>query len=115
MSGRSAVAWLRHARAAGYLLKAYFLWVGDPEVVIRRVRQRVVEGGHNIAEEVSRRRFFKTLQNFLTLYLPLMDSWKIYDNDLPAPRLLAVGKAGRLLVRDQGQWSEILATAKIDV
>ena len=115
MSGRSAVAWLRQACTAEYLVKAYFLWVGDPEVVLRRVRQRVVEGGHNIAEEVSRRRFFKTLQNFLTIYRPLMDSWKLYDNDLPAPRLLAVGKAGRLVVRDQRQWSDILEAAKIDI
>jgi predicted ABC-type ATPase len=115
MSGRSAVAWLREARAAGYFLKAYFLWVGDPEVTLRRVRQRVAEGGHNIAEDVSRRRFFKTLQNFLTIYRPLIDSWKLYDNDLPAPRLLAVGKAGRLVVRDQRQWSEILEAAKIDL
>jgi predicted ABC-type ATPase len=113
MSGRTAVSWLREARAAGYLLKAYFLWVGDPEVTLRRVRQRVAEGGHNIAEQVSCRRFFKTLQNFLTIYRPLMDSWKLYDNDLPAPRLLAVEKAGRLVVRDQRQWSDILEAAKI--
>ena len=115
MSGKSAVAWLREARAAGYVLKAYFLWVGDPEVTLRRVRQRVAEGGHNIAEEVSRRRFFKTIQNFLTIYRPLMDTWKLYDNDLPAPRLLAVGKAGRLVIRDGRQWSDILDTAKIDI
>ncbi len=115
MSGRSAIAWLGQARAAGYLLKAYFLWVGDPEVTLRRVRQRVAEGGPSIVEEVSRRRFFKTLQNFLTIYRPLMDSWKLYDNDVPAPRLLAVEKAGRLVVRDQRRWSEILAAAKIDV
>ena len=58
------------ARAAGYVLKAYFLWVTDPEITLRRIRQRVAEGGHNIAEHVSRRRFFKTVQNFLTLYSP---------------------------------------------
>lgn len=115
MSGKSAVAWLREARAAGYVLKAYFLWVGDPEVTLRRVRQRVAEGGHNIAEEVSRRRFFKTIQNFLTIYRPLMDTWKLYDNDLPAPRLLAVGKAGRLVIRDGHQWADILDTSKIDL
>jgi predicted ABC-type ATPase len=115
MSGRSAIGWLREARTAGYVLKAYFLWVGDPEVVLRRIRQRVVEGGHNIAEQVSRRRFFKTIQNFLKLYRPMIDAWKLYDNDLPAPRLLAVEKLGRLVVRDQRQWSGILEAAQIEV
>jgi len=115
MSGRSAIGRLREARTAGYVLKAYFLWVGDPEVVLRRIRQRVVEGGHNIAEQVSRRRFFKTIQNFLKLYRPMIDAWKLYDNDLPAPRLLAVEKLGRLVVRDQRQWSGILEAAQIEV
>lgn len=115
MSGRSAVGWLRQARAAGYVLKAYFLWVGDPEVVLRRIRQRVAEGGHNIAEQVSRRRFFKTIQNFINLYRPLMDTWKLYDNDLPSPRLLALEKLGRLVVRDQRQWSVILEAANVEV
>ena len=47
MSGKTAVGWLRQAREAGYVLKAYFLWVRNPETTIRRIRQRVVEGGHD--------------------------------------------------------------------
>ena len=113
MSGRSAAGWLSDARAAGYLLKAYFLWVSDPEITFRRIRQRVVEGGHYIAEEICRRRFPKTLRNFLILYRPLLDVWKLYDNGLPTPRLLAVEKAGRLIVRDQRAWANILSWAGI--
>src|SRR5437667_9436625 len=57
MSGRTAVIWLREARESGYILKCYFLWVREPEVTIDRIRRRVTEGGHNIPEDVSRRRF----------------------------------------------------------
>src|SRR5882762_3792422 len=32
MSGKTAVNWLRQAREAGFVLKAYFLWVRDPEI-----------------------------------------------------------------------------------
>src|ERR1051325_7437026 len=39
MSGKSAVGWLKDARAAGYRIKAYFLWVQDPETTIGRIRQ----------------------------------------------------------------------------
>ena len=53
MSGKTAVAWLREARAAGYILKTYFLWVRHPETTIGRIHQRVTEGGHNISEETS--------------------------------------------------------------
>jgi predicted ABC-type ATPase len=115
MSGRTAVGWLRQARDAGYILKAYFLWVRKPETTIRRIRQRVIEGGHDITEDVSRRRFFKTIQNFYTMYRPLMTSWKLVQNGLPGPRLLAVEKQGRLVVRDPVQFAQILREAEIQV
>jgi len=115
MSGKTAVGWLRQARDAGYVLKAYFLWVRNPETTIRRIRQRVVEGGHDIAEQVSRRRFFKTIQNFFTIYRPLMTSWKLFQNELPGPRLLAVEKYGRLVVRDPEQFAQIQREAEIQV
>src|SRR5437762_727463 len=92
MSGKTAVSWLRDARASGYVLKTYFLWARDVEVTIDRIRQRVTEGGHNIDAEVSRRRFFKTIQNFFSIYRPIMDSWKLLENDAGGPRLLAVQK-----------------------
>jgi predicted ABC-type ATPase len=107
MSGKTAVVWLRQAREAGYVLKAYFLWVRNSETTIRRIRQRVVEGGHAISEDVSRRRFFKTIQNFFTIYRPLMTSWRLYENELLGPRLLAVEKYGRLVVRDPAQFAQM--------
>ena len=115
MSGRTAAGWLRQAREAGYVVKAYFLWVRNPETTIRRIRQRVVEGGHAISEDVSRRRFFKTIQNFFTLYRPLMTSWKLFQNELPGPRLLAVEKNGRLVVRDPVQFAQIQREAEIQL
>ncbi len=115
MSGRTAVTWLRQAREAGYALKAYFLWVREPETTIRRIHQRVVEGGHNIPEEVSRRRFYKTIQNFFAVYRPLMVSWKLIQNELPGPRLLAVEKQGRLVVRDTLEFEQIQRDAEIHI
>jgi predicted ABC-type ATPase len=115
MSGRTATNWLRQAREAGYSLKTYFLWVRDTETTLRRIRQRVVEGGHNIPEDVSRRRFYKTIQNFFAVYRPLMTSWKLIQNELPGPRLLAVEKHGRLVVRDTFQLAQIQQEAEIQI
>jgi len=112
MSGRTAAGWLRDARNAGYTLKAYFLWVRDPDTTLRRIRQRVVEGGHNIPEEVSRRRFYKTIQNFFSIYRPIMKSWKLFENNWPGPRLLAVEKDGRLVIRDRQQLERIQREAE---
>ena len=112
MSGRTAVSWLRQAKEAGFVLKTYFLWVRSPETTIQRIRQRVVEGGHNISEEVSRRRFLKTIQNFFNIYRPLMTNWKLLENEAVGPRLLAVGKLGRVVVRDRARLARIEQEAR---
>ena len=115
MSGRTAAGWLQDAKSAGYTLKAYFLWVRNPETTIARIRQRVVEGGHNIDPEISRRRFFKTIHNFFSIYAPLMDTWKLFENEIPGLRLLAVGKSGRRAVRDRVRFANALRDAEIEV
>ncbi len=115
MSGKSAVVWLRKARESGYILKAYFLWVRHPDTTITRIRQRVTEGGHNIPEDVSRRRFFKTIQNFVSIYRPIIHNWKLFQNEHPGPRLLALEKYGRLIVRDRRRLAEIQREAEFQL
>lgn len=51
----------------------------DVEMAIERVAIRVKQGGHNVPEEVIRRRFVHGLQNF-ERYKLLVDSWQLYDN-----------------------------------
>jgi predicted ABC-type ATPase len=101
MSGRTAAVWIKSARESGYRIKCYFLWVRDVETTINRIRQRVLEGGHDIDADVSRRRFLKTIQNFVSVYRPFCNTWKLFENDRDAPRLLAVGKDGKLAIRDE--------------
>ena len=113
MSGRSAAGWLREAKAAGFTVKCYFLWVKDVDITMARIRFRVGEGGHNIPEEVSRRRFYKTLQNLFQVYRPLFDSWKLYENDLGRPRLLAAQKHERLALRDRAGFEKLLGEAGV--
>ncbi len=113
MSGRAAAGWLRDAKAQGYVIKCYFLWVRDVEITLQRIRRRVIEGGHNIPMDVSRRRFFKTIQNFFGIYRSLFDGWKLFANDDNEARLIAVAKNGRFVVRDRLEFNSILAEADI--
>ena len=109
MSGRTAVEWLKFAKQSGYLINCYFLWPRDLEITRRRIRQRVAEGGHNIESDILHRRFFRTIQNFFTIYRPLCDSWRFFEFDDQTPRLLAVEKTGRRAVRDQRTLDTILS------
>jgi predicted ABC-type ATPase len=52
----------------------------DAQTAIDRVAARVSQGGHHIPEDVIRRRFKAGLENFLTVYKPLVDVWLHFDN-----------------------------------
>lgn len=60
-------------------------------LALTRVDDRVRVGGHHVPEEVVRRRFKRGLNNFFRLYLPLLDSWLIFDNSGKGPKMVAFG------------------------
>ena len=57
--------------------------------VLRRIRQRVRKGGHDVPEADVRRRFSRSLRYFVKNYVPLAHRWAVWDNQTSPPRLLA--------------------------
>ncbi len=113
LSGRGYASLLMDMRAAGYHIWMDFLWVPHLDVTRHRVRQRVTKGGHDIPDEVQRRRFHLGVRNLATLYRPLLDHWRLYDNTHPAPALVAEEKAGRLTVADAAKLALIETEAHV--
>ncbi|MGA8146156.1 MAG: hypothetical protein WB870_01095, partial [Gallionellaceae bacterium] len=74
-------------RSSGYAVKLIFLSLPDVEIAIERVATRVIQGGHNVPEEVIRRRFSHGIANF-ERYKLMVDSWQLYDNYGAPPVLL---------------------------
>lgn len=72
----------------GYLIKLFFLRLPTPEMAIARVKQRVMEGGHDVSEQTVRRRFRSGWRNFQSIYRYLVDEWVIYENSGHTPVLL---------------------------
>ena len=63
----------------------------DVRVAIERVRVRVKQGGHDVPEEVIRRRFMTGWSNFNQIYKRLVDTWVLYDNSGERPVFLDTG------------------------
>ncbi len=87
LSGLSYAQMIPVWRASGYLVKLFFLSLPDVEMAIERVAIRVKQGGHNVPEEVIRRRFAHGIANF-ERYKLLVDDWQLYDNSSAPPELL---------------------------
>lgn len=79
LSGRAHIRLLQAARAAGYEIELHYLSVPSPVICIDRVAQRVREGGHNVPVADIKRRFDRSLENLVQLYLPVADRWTMWD------------------------------------
>jgi len=113
LSGRAYVPLLQQCRAAGYRIRLDFLWVPNLGITQNRVRQRVTKGGHNIPEDVQERRFTLGLRNLATLYRPLLDEWRLYENTKDKPRLIAKEEGGHLDIADVTRLAQIEIATKL--
>jgi predicted ABC-type ATPase len=98
LSGRSYLGLIRRLKSRGYKIHIYFIWVPTDDVTLSRVRDRVLKGGHDVPEVDVRRRFSRSIENFLNHYRPLADSWIIFDNSEPPPSIIAAQKQGELRI-----------------
>ncbi len=99
-----------HAMQAGdYEFHLIYLWLQTPELALERVRERLKLGGHDVPEDVVRRRYRRGLFNFFNLYRPIADSWLMLDNSAgPAPKPIAWRNVGGpLQLVKSGPWERL--------
>ena len=86
-----------------------FLWLESADLALNRVAARVRRGGHDVPEGIVRRRYERGLRNLFSLYLPLSDSWQVFDNShVRRPRLVASGRAEVERVANASVWRKIV-------
>ena len=91
LSGTGYLGRLRRWKAAGYRVEIVYLRVTSPQLSIRRIAARVIQGGHDVPTRDVMRRFDRSWRNFETVYRPMADAWAVYDNSGSEPRLLEAG------------------------
>ena len=91
LAGRSYLGLIRAWKSAGYHVGMVFLRLPSADLAVDRVSLRVRQGGHDIPEPVIRRRFDHGWTNFMELYRPLADGWRIYDANEAPPQLIDFG------------------------
>jgi len=108
LSGKAYVKLLQKMKKGGYLIHIFYLWISDVELALERIRLRVRNGGHHIPEAIVRRRFGRSLPNFLRVYKPLADSWTIFDNSGDVPQMIAFKESGKLEILDPNLFNILL-------
>lgn len=108
LSSRSFAPFLRQLKAQGYQVAIYYFSLASPSLAVRRVKLRVAMGGHDVPADVVRRRFDRSLDNFLSLYTPLADRWVVFDNSaIGAAHLLATQEDDNLQIMEPKKWLKL--------
>lgn len=79
LSSKNYLRLIVKAKQSGYKVTLIFLWLNHFDISMQRVKKRVSEGGHNIPEDIIKRRYNRGLKN-LTAFFSVSDSWFCYDN-----------------------------------
>jgi predicted ABC-type ATPase len=112
LSGRTHAKLLTDLKFSGYRIDLFFLWLPSPDLAVLRVAKRVLEGGHQVPEEIVRRRYASGLRNFVRLYTPRVDSWWLYDASRMPPVMIAEKDNGPLTAVDAELFGRIRRTVE---
>jgi len=111
LAGRSYTRLLVALKKKNYDIRLFFLWLPSVELAIKRVSDRVAQGGHDVPETDIRRRYKRGLRNFWSVYGPLVDDWILFQNDTNTPITLMYGQGTDYQVLDEEAWSQIQKVA----
>ena len=108
LSGRGHLGVIRRLKEHAYQVHFFYLWVPSVELVLARIRGRVLRGGHDVPETIVRRRFGRSVTNFLVHYRVLSNRWILYENSAAVPAIIASEEAGQLRISDTKRYNDLV-------
>ena len=109
LATRSLVKMVKAARAQGYFVTVFYMWLSSPEIAIARIKARVDAGGHYIPEETVKRRYYVGLKYFFNVYVPECDRWILADNSDPPFKVVAEGTRNSISIKEPALYEHIRA------
>ncbi len=88
LSGKNWLHLIKAAKKRNYKVVIYFIFLKSVELNLKRIKKRVMLGGHDIPTAAVKRRVPRSFQNFWDLYRPLCDQWFVFDNSLSRPKIV---------------------------
>ena len=98
LSGRGHLRLLSDAKARGYLIALYYLWMPEPAALPLRISHRVLAGGHDVPTADVLRRYVRSVANVKS-YAALADTLLVFYA-VPAIQRLIYRRNGDALVLD---------------
>jgi predicted ABC-type ATPase len=104
LAARTYARWFGELKRDGYTVHLFYYWLDSADLAINRVAERVRAGGHHVPDDTIRRRYSRSVRNFLELYRPVVTTWQVYDNSNGRSRLIAFNNSFFDTVLDEPTW-----------
>lgn len=109
LSGASIARSIAKARERGYEVTLVFVFLDSAELCLRRITERVAQGGHDVPEEDVRRRFTRAAPVFWQQYRPLAHQSMVVFNGRGSFLVVAETLDGQWKVYDEQMWAAFQA------
>jgi predicted ABC-type ATPase len=106
LTTKSYLNTIAKAKRLGYQITLLFFWLNDVELAIERVKTRVSEGGHDIPEDVIRRRYTKGIEN-LQRFIKSVDFWFVLNNSEEELHFIAEGNKTEITIFEKETWTKL--------
>jgi len=113
LAGRTHLSLFRKLQSQRYRVHLYFLWVPAPALSLLRIKNRVLDGGHNVPSTDVLRRFSRSISNFFGTYADAVSTWMLFDNSGAKPVLAAKRVNGSIVVEDKDAYRRITSGIKL--
>ncbi|MBN2866775.1 MAG: zeta toxin family protein [Thiotrichales bacterium] len=107
LSGLSYLKRIKRLQQNGWSVSLYYLMVSSPDISALRVEERVAHGGHDIPKSDIYRRFPKSLNNFYSKFLPVVDYAECIFNE-ESPYSVFKSYKGQIFEKDEGLFEYFL-------
>ena len=112
LSGHYLLKFFELWQQKNYQTQIIFIFVDTPEILIERIQNRVMKGGHFVPDEDVRRRFERGKKNFWLFYKNLADSWSLFYNMNDSFLQFATGEKDKIVVVDEDLFERFLGSVK---
>lgn len=111
-SSDEKVRFVEQAKSEGFFIRIFFVCTESPEINVKRITRRYLNGGHEVPISKIVSRYYKSLLN-IGKVIPLVDRVYVYDNSVEdqMPKLLYRTVDGQLFkkyVEDIPEWAKLL-------
>lgn len=89
LSGKYLANIIKEAKSRGFVVVLIYLFLENEIENILRVRNRVLNGGHNVPDEDIKRRYTRSRKLFYNTYKDMVDRWMLFFNGDDSYELVA--------------------------